>query len=143
MLKKVLKGIAGGVAWGCVFATVVNIIGYGIQGNAWFEGMKFGFTAQVLAAMLVGIGWVLPTIVYQYERFSLAVQTLIHMTVGFVVYIPCMLYMGWVPVEQGTGMILFVVLAMAILAVVIWFCFYLYYKNEARKMNRKLQNMPR
>ena len=124
MLKKIIRGIIGGIAWGSIIACVVNVIGSQVMGLEWFADMKHGYTAQTAVAMIVGIGWVLPSAVYQDERLSMGVQVLIHMTVGFVVYFPCAFYMGWLPSAGGAGMIFASIAVMIFVAFLIWGCFY-------------------
>lgn len=55
MSGKVIKYLFGGISWGCVVSCIVNVIGTMVMGNAWFTGAEHSYTAQVIAAVLVGV----------------------------------------------------------------------------------------
>ncbi|HCJ15564.1 MAG TPA: DUF3021 domain-containing protein, partial [Erysipelotrichaceae bacterium] len=40
---------------------------------------------MVIGTMIVGLGFSLPTLIYENEKYSLLVQTLIHMSIGTIV----------------------------------------------------------
>ena len=65
MSGKVIKYLFGGISWGCVVSCIVNVIGTMVKGNAWFTEAGHSYAAQVAAAVLVGVGWVLPSVIYQ------------------------------------------------------------------------------
>ncbi len=139
MLKKIIRNILYGISWGCVVSCVVGMIGTMCMGNAWFTESGHSYAAQVLAAMIVGIGWVLPSIVYENDRLALGIQMLIHFVIGFGVYFPTAFFMGWIPGNMSLGGILLEMLFMAVISLVIWFCYYLYYYREAKRVNAKLK----
>ena len=68
MSGKVIKYLFGGISWGCVVSCIVNVIGTMVKGNAWFTEAGHSYAAQVAAAVLVGVAWVLPSVIYQSDR---------------------------------------------------------------------------
>jgi hypothetical protein len=138
-----MKYVVRGITWGCTFLSVICMIGVWQNGAQWFLNSPKSYPMQGFASMLVGIGWILPTMVYESKKLSRPIQILIHMTVGFTVYFPVAFYMGWIPLEGGTPQILLEVLLALLISLAIWFCFYLYYRKEARDMNRKLHQINR
>jgi len=94
----------------------------------------------MICGMLVGVGFVLPSMVYENERLAMWLRVLIHMGIGFVVFFITASYAGWIPVESGTGAtILFIVMTTAT-SFLIWTVFYLYNKSIAKKINEQLRN---
>ena len=97
MSGKVMKYLFRGISWGCVVSCIVNVIGTMVKGNAWFTEAGHSYAAQVAAAVLVGVAWVLPSVIYQSDRMPRVMQALIHFVIGFGVYFPTAFVMGWIP----------------------------------------------
>lgn len=139
MIRKIVKLVATGITWGCTISCIISMIGTECLGMEWFSGAAHGYTAQIIASMLIGVAWSVPTLVYENEKLSRAQQVLIHFAVGLCVYFPIAYYMQWIPTES-MAMGVISVLVMAIGVLLIWCGFYLYYKNESKVMNQHLQN---
>ncbi|BBF44932.1 hypothetical protein lbkm_3672 [Lachnospiraceae bacterium KM106-2] len=139
MSRKVIKYSMAGISWGCTVFCIVNMIGAMLLGDSFVLESGHSYPAQVLTSMLVGIAWVVPTLVYESEKISRGIQILIHLTIGFCVYIPCGIYMGWIPCSFGIGTMLTTILGMVIISILIWLCFSLYYRKEARMINNKIK----
>lgn len=137
MFRKIIKFAAFGIAWGCTVSCLISMVGFYIKGNDWFILAPRGYVEQVVAAMITGMGWSIPSIVYDIDKLSRIQQVLIQMVVGMTVYLPVSLYMKWIP-TNNTGIALCSLLFMVVMALAIWFCFYMYYKGEAKAINRKL-----
>ena len=91
-MKKIVKMIYSGIAWGCIISCVITVIGSLAFGNEWFTYGSHSYAAQILAAVIVGLGWVVPALVYDNHKLSRAMQIVIHLLIGFGIYIPCALY---------------------------------------------------
>lgn len=140
MIKKIIKLIAMGICYGCTFSCLISMVGYSILGNEWFVSSPKGYCIQIVAAMIVGIGWTLPTLIYSQEKLSKVQQCLIHIGIGVVVYIPIAFYMEWMPMDNLALMLGSVMFAV-IVSLFVWCGFYLYYKKEAQKINKELKEM--
>ncbi len=138
MLRKIFKLICVGISWGCTISCLISMAGYTMMGNEWFLSSPRGFNAQVAAAMIVGMGWSLPTVVYDNEKLSKVQQLLIHAAIGFIVYIPIAFYMQWIPLGNISLMLASILIAI-VSAFIVWLCFYFYYKWEAREINREIK----
>lgn len=119
-----------GVVFDCIY-----------DGN--FVLRHYNFTRMVIGAILVGLGFGLPTVVYQNDRMAMPIQCLIHMGVGCIVYLAVAFNVGWIPVEHGLGICIGTVMGMVAAAVLIWFIFFQYYKKMAYKMNQKIEEYQR
>ena len=139
MSGKVMKYLFGGISWGCVVSCIVNVIGTMVKGNAWFTEAGHSYAAQVAAAVLVGVAWVLPSVIYQSDRMPRVMQALIHFVIGFGVYFPTAFVMGWIPEDISTGAIFLEMLLMAAMSFVIWICFCVHYRREAKQINEQLK----
>lgn len=141
MKKKILFRFYNGIAWGCIISSVICVIGTLIHGTAWFSATPFSYAAQVGAAVLVGLAWSLPTLVYDSEKLGRAAQILIHLSIGFTVYFLCAFTMQWIPTDYGAGTILLGVAIALAVSFAVYACFYLYYKKQAEEANRRLRQM--
>lgn len=139
MIKKIVKLVAIGISWGCTISCIVSMIGAECIGTDWFTNAPNSYTAQIIASMLVGIAWSVPSLVYDNERLSRAQQILIHGGIGLGVYFPIAFYMQWIP----RGNIVMVLVSMAVMilgTLLIWCGFYLYYRGETKAINRQLKS---
>ena len=136
-MKRFIGLFFAGIAWGCMVFVVVSLI------------FMIGFNSEVIskalyikyaiASMIVGVGFTLPSIVYDKENLSLFLKGCIHMGIGFIIYFPVAYFVGWLPVELGIFAIIFTMIFMLIASLIIWIGFYFYHKDEARKINKIIQ----
>ena len=138
-MKKIIKRIYDGIAWGCIISCLITVSGSLAMGNDWFTFGPHSYAKQVIAAIIVGMGWVVPTLVYDSKKLSKGMQVSIHLLIGFGIYIPCAFYMQWIPTSQGMGTLLTTVLIMLVCSFLIYLGFYFYYRNEAKKLNSRIK----
>lgn len=138
MFRKIVRLVCIGISWGCTISCLISMAGYTIMGNEWFLSSPRGFNTQIAASMVVGLGWSLPTVVYDNERLSRVQQLLIHGAIGFIVYIPVAFYMQWIPLGNISLMLASILIAI-FSAFIVWLCFYFYYRGEAREINREIK----
>lgn len=138
---KLLKMILNGIAWGCTIATFIAIIGAAVAGDSFLAITANDFIGQAVGSMIVGIGFTVPSLIYDSKKLSMGMKTFIHMAIGFFIYFITALHLNWIPVEFGSGMIAVSVLTAASFAFGIWLLFYLYNRKEAKKLNQKLESM--
>ena len=95
-----------------------------------------------IGAMIVGIACGGTAVIYQFNRPSGLMKVIIHFCVGMGVFYPTAVYLGWIPfypdrVGYTIGQFLF----SCGIFMVIWFCFYLFNRNEAKRINKRLREM--
>lgn len=137
MFGKSIKLIITGISMGCTISCIIMMVGTHFSGSDWILNAPKGFTAQIIGAMLTGIGFSLPSLIYEKEQLSRAQQSLIHLGTGFLIYLIIAYYLQWLP-TQNTAILLLSILFMAVCTILIWLCFYFYYKSEAKAINKKL-----
>ena len=108
-------------------------------GNFSMEGYKF--TKMVIGSAIVGIGFGVPTVVYNSEKLPMPVKVLIHMGIGCVIYTIVAYAVGWFGGSATPLQGLAIAGIQLIVAFIIWFCFMRYYRKEAKQMNDKIQAM--
>lgn len=136
-MKNLLKSILLGVAWGCTINCIVCLIIALIQGEINFTSAEY--LKQFICSAIVGIGFTVPSLVYKSERLPQATKCLMHLGIGFVIYFPTAFFAGWIPTESGILGAVMTVATMLIGSIIVYFFFWMYYKNEAKKMNQKIQ----
>lgn len=140
-MKNVLKNIVLGISWGFTFYILVLLIGVIINKDFLSNLSQMDFIKSVICSALTGIAFTVPTIVYRNENFSRGVQILIHLGIGFTVYFPASIFAGWMPVKQGFAAVVLFLIAALFGTFVIWSCFYIYYKNEAKRINEGIKKL--
>lgn len=138
---KLLKIIGEGIAWGCTLCVFIMLAGALIGGDEFFAMTTDRFVAQAIGTIIIGLGFTVPSLIYDCEKFGRGFQTLIHMGTGFFIYFLVALNIGWIPVECGWKVTVVSVLIAVAFAFAVWFCFYLYDKKTAEKMNQQLRAM--
>ena len=118
---------------------IVFDVGYGGK----FSLENYRFTKMVIGSLLVGLGFGVPTIVYNKESLPMPIRVIIHMGTGCVVYTLVAYAVGWYGGSATVIQGMIIAGIQLLVAFVIWFCFMRYYRKEAKKMNEKLQAMKR
>ena len=137
-MKKFLGRTFVGIAWGCTINCLVMLIISFSEGKIYFTANEY--LKQLICSAVVGIAFALPTFIYENEKLSQGIKCLIHLGIGFITYFINAFIAGWFPVGVDIGIVISSVLIMIALSFVIYFFFWLYYKNEAKKINQKIKN---
>ena len=136
LVKSTIISIGLALTIFCLVGIMFDVI-YG--GNFSLEGYQF--TKMVVGSAIVGLGFGIPTIVYNSDKLPYPIRVIIHMGIGCVIYTIVAYAVGWfggsVTLWQG----LIIAGIQLVVAFIIWFCFMRYYKKEAKKMNDKIQAM--
>ena len=113
IMRELLKLVLIGIVWGCTMCVLILMIGGLIAGDDFMTKSTMEFTKQAM----------------------------IHMVIGFTIYFIIAFRLGWIPVNHGL-FVVFISISIAFLSgAVIWFCYYLYYKKEAKIINDKINKM--
>lgn len=134
LLKSTVISVGMALTIFCTAGVVVDCI---YNGNFVME--NYNFSKMVIGAVIVGLGFGIPTIVYQNEKIAMPMQCLIHMGIGCIIYTLVAFNVGWIPTEKGTGICLGVITGQLAVAFLIWLMFFYYYKRMAYEMNKKIK----
>ena len=116
-------------------------VGFDLACHGDFHMQGYGFTKMVLGSLVVGLGFGLPTVVYQKESLPLPVRAMIHMGIGCLIYTIVAYAEGWLGTYRGIGFAALMVALQLAVAFGIWYLFMRHYRKEARKLNDRLQEM--
>lgn len=144
MLTKMIKNFAIGVLLGC-FVSNINIVVLMYFGVPVLEDITAGgYLMFLIGGSVIGLGYSLPSIVYESKRLPLAAKVVIQLGVGTLVFCAVALWLGWMPSpigENGAAIFgLYIIIAIAV-AAAIWFVFWLWYRREAKLINARLAEL--
>lgn len=139
-MKEILKSTGIGIGVAAFFFCIAGIIFDIIYGGS-FSLEDYGFTKMVLGCLVVGIGFGVPSIIYEKEYIPRPFQMVIHMGIGCVVYTIVAFAVGWIPVELGVAKCILILAAQIAVAFIVWLFFLGYYRSEARKINEKIRKL--
>ena len=92
-----------------------------------------------LGSIVVGWGFSLTGLVYEKEDIAFPLQILFQMGIGMTILFIVAIYLQWMPVNLGIGIIIEWIIIACIFAAIAWCGFYIYYYLEAREINQKLE----
>lgn len=139
-MKDLLKSIVISIGMALAIFSFVGII-FDVTGGGVYTLENYRYTKMVIASVIVGLGFGVPTMVYKSDKLPMPVKVLVHMGIGCIIYTIVAFSVGWLggaaSVTQG---ILIACIQLAV-AFIIWFCFMRYYRKEADEMNQKIKSM--
>lgn len=136
VLKNTIYSIGNAAIIFCIVG-VVNDIAF--NGNFHLE--DYSFTKMAIGTLIIGLGFGLPSFVYDKDDMPIAIQTLTHMGIGCVVMTITAFVVGWIPTDKGIGAALITIAGEIAVAFIIWLFFYIHQKNLAKEMNRRIEEI--
>lgn len=141
-VKIVCKYVLSGISLGCTSFVIMCLSFFIGGGEEMLEEICRDFARQSVGAMIVGIACGGTAVIYQFRRPSVMVKVIIHFCVGMGVFYPIALYLGWIPFcPDRVIMTALQFLSSCIIFMIIWFCFYLFNRNEAKRINQRLREL--
>ncbi len=140
MKIKLIERLALGAFVGCfivMFIMVLMALQQGPQ-NVSFTGTEI--INAFLGSIVVGWGFSITGLIYEYEKVPFPLQILFQMGIGMTLLFIVAIYLQWMPINLGIGVIIEWIIIACIFAAISWCGFYLYYYWVARDLNRKLGN---
>jgi hypothetical protein len=139
-VKEILKSTVISIGMALTIFSLVGMY-FDIVNGGNFSMEGYQFTKMVAGSAIVGIGFGVPTVVYNSEKLPMPVKVLIHMGIGCVIYTIVAYAVGWFGGAATPVQGLVIAGIQLAVAFVIWFCFMRYYRKEAKQMNEKIQAM--
>lgn len=142
VVKLVIKYMLYGISLGCTFFVIMCLSFFIGGGEEFLAPIYKDFARHAVGAMIIGLACGGTAIVYQFDRPCGLVKVIIHFCVAMGVFYPGAIYLGWIPFYPDR--ILYTVLQFlfsCVIFMVIWFCFYLFNRNEAKRINERLREL--
>ena len=139
-MKDLLKSIVISIGMALAIFSIVGII-FDIMGGGVYTLEGYRYTKMVIASVIVGLGFGVPTMVYRSDKLPLPVKVLVHMGIGCVIYTIVAFSVGWIGGSASVTQGILIACVQIAVAFVIWFCFMRYYRKEADEMNKKISSM--
>ena len=139
-MKGIIKGSLQGIGMAAFLFAISCMISDLAEGGR-FVLENHQMTKMVIGCIVCGIGWGAPSVVYNREGLSGPVKVLIHMGIGCLIYTIVAFSVGWLGTETSLWAKIGIILIQFAIAFLIWGGFRLYYKQEAKKMNDRIQTL--
>lgn len=133
-MKNALKFTAVGVAIAMFIFLLAGVI-FDITFQGTFALKNYAFSKMTLGTICIGIGFGLPSIIYDNDRMPMLLKVVLHMGIGSIVSVVVSSLVGWYP----QGQVFPIVAGQLALAFLIWFGFYLHNKHLSKQMNQKIE----
>ena len=133
-----IKRLAMGAFVGCfivLFIMVLISLQQGPQNVSFSENTIIN---AFLGSIVVGWGFSLTGIIYERDDIAFPLQIAFQMGIGMAILFIVAIYLQWMPINLGIGIIIEWVITACIFAAVSWCGFYIYYYLVARDLNNKL-----
>lgn len=130
-----------GIIIGCTIVSFIAVAFALVRGPENFVLSGTTIVNSVFGASIIGVAFALSSIIYERENIPLYYQVMFQMGIGFAVLIIVAIALQWMPLNQGILPIIVWILIALIIGFAIWFGFYLYEKNEAKKINKQLNKL--
>lgn len=132
---KILKYLFKGMLFGCTTYAITMLIGFLAVGNSIIFADATQNAISIICYIITCIGFFVPSVIYENEKLVLPVRIIIHMGIGYIVFILSAYAAGWIP--HGSFTPLWWILAISS-GVIIWFGFYIYNIKQAKIINKNL-----
>ena len=143
-MKDIIKDMirSSVISIGIAFAIfcLVGVINDCIYGGE-FILTDYRFSKMIAGCVAIGLGYGAPSVIYRNDSLPLPVRVLVHMGIGCIVYTITAYLVGWMGSVTNIGHGILIAAVQLGVAFVIWFLFMRYYRNEARRMNERIQEM--
>jgi hypothetical protein len=136
-MKNILKVSLGGIATAWAVFTIIGVIMDISNGGTLIEP-AYAYSKMAIGAMIVGLGFSIPSIIYDSERLSMVIKVIVHMSIGCTIMLITAFVVGWIPQGIGFGTCLIIIGSEIIIAFVIWLFYWRYYKKLAKQMNEHI-----
>lgn len=122
------------------------LIGFAVGGMIWdiknggnYVMTDWTYTKMFIGAVIVGIGFSVPGLIYYNPNIPYCIKILFHMGIGSIIFLITSFAVGWIPVSLGVKECVAAIVIELLIAFILWFCFTLHYKRMAKKMNEKIK----
>ncbi len=139
-MKRLVNLLIKGIGTSLVTFTILGIV-WDIKNGGNYIMNNWSYTKMVVAAIIVGIGFAVPALIYYNPNIPSCMKVLFHMGLGCTILLITSFIVGWIPMSLGLKECVFTVMVELLISFILWLCFTLYYKRVAKRMNEQIKNM--
>ena len=139
ILKDIIKSTVISILASTFIFVIVGLV-FDQVGKGTFSLTDYKFTKMVIACIITGLGFGVPTFLYNLDNIPMPLASVIHLGIGFTIYFIAASRVGWIPREAGTIASVSTIAGVIVVGMIIWICFLKYNKDLADKMNKALDN---
>jgi hypothetical protein len=139
ILKDIIKSTVISILTSTFIFVIVGLV-FDQVGKGTFSLTDYKFTKMVIACIITGLGFGVPTFLYNLDNIPMPLASVIHLGIGFTIYFIAASRVGWIPREAGTIASVSTIAGVIVVGMIIWICFLKYNKDLADKMNKALDN---
>lgn len=137
-MKKIFFLCIRGIVVALSFFSIVGMI-FDLYNGGIYSFTNWTYSKMIIGTIIIGIGFSVPTLIYENANLPYTMKVLIHMGIGCTILLIVGYVVGWIPIKYGwIGCVVSTALEVMI-AFILWFAFSLYYKNEAKKIDERLK----
>lgn len=144
MKKTLLRGFLG-IPIGVFISTTIGLVISLIEGQLIVTpnidvvtNPLTAYTTQYIISAVIGFVFALSSAIFEVDRWSLTKQTILHLIITSVVFLPCSILARWIEPDLLSIIIYFLVFIL--IYFIIWIIQYSTWKKRIEKLNKKLQN---
>lgn len=126
-----------GIFFGAFLAIVFTTLFITIGGNEMIDGSLF--IKNALGSIFCGWFFSVSPLYFENENLRLSQQTALHFVTVFILYFVIAFWIEWIPFNLSSFAMMFGIFL--VVYAIIWTSFYLYFKNEAKKINAEINDL--
>ncbi len=126
-----------GIFFGGFIAVLTTDLFILFGGNQMIDGTLF--LKNSVGSILCGWLFTVSSMYFENRNLKLYQQTILHFLTVTILYLILALTIGWIPFTFVN--ILLAILIAIVVYTIFWIAFYLYFKNQARKLNEDLRKL--
>lgn len=136
-MKTFLNRTVMGIFFGAFVAVLItsSLVWFGEQSV--LDGPLF--VKNSLGCMFAGWLYSVSTLYFETEKLNLPMQTFLHFITITVPFFILAFYLGWIP--SDAKIIIAAIVFFIVLYVIIWLCFYFYFRHQSKQLNDDIQNL--
>lgn len=139
-MKNIILLMVKGITTALSLFAIIGMIFDMIYGGKFYLD-NWMYTKMVIGAIVVGIGFSVPAVVYESERLSYGIKVLVHMGTGCIIMMITGFAVGWIPKENGIAACAAVIAGQLVTAAALWAYYKWHYVQMAKKMNERIEKM--
>ncbi|MCI6088456.1 MAG: DUF3021 domain-containing protein [Absicoccus porci] len=130
-MKQVMKSSWIGVSIALLIFVIIGII-FDQTHQGFLPLENYQYTKMAVGTIIVGLGFGLPSLIYDKEQIPYSMQVLFHLGIGCAILLITGYMVGWFTNLVGA----FIEIGMSL---VVWIGFAYHYRKEAKQINQQLK----